>query len=301
MISKLNVLYNQYKKYIGYQIYFLIETFFQIDNLYQKYITETYGFIDKHNDLEKKLNFLMIKDSNLNSLIENKNIFIKTYEETVLTKKYFCVLTLRENVSYIYYLNRVFNNFYKSNNTEQNPTDYTIYKKNVNTNNMIVCCPLNDSESLIKKIIEENFTLMVNILEYDEKYSQLNYLNWKELYDNWICPLEPLEPSGPSGPSGPFEQTNSDNYNKLIGMSISKETVCVDGIYYTDTLCYRNFIQKDFKLNVNILFGTTFPEFENDLYFAGYEYPDNKFIKDIPMLFTTYREGPDKKITMILH
>jgi hypothetical protein len=114
-------------------------------------------------------------------------------------------------------------------------------------------------------MIQKNSILISNIIRYNNKYSDKSNLSEYESYDNlyneWIKPIEPEDKS---------------NYEKITQMAIDTNTTESNNSTHTDITCYRNFIQKDFKLNLIELFG----DIESEL-------------KSMPILYTTYRIFPD--------
>jgi len=277
-------IFSLYNNYFIVPIYFLIGLFFQINYLAQKEINEMHKAITDDNiyngvddsidvndniDNQNKFDFSMVTESNtIDDIIGNKNIFIKKYYSTEYDQTYLNVLVLRENIPWAIEYYRPMYLLFLENFLETNSKLYLIYKTNLDTSSLTIYAPINNSQSIIKNIIQKNFISIINILGYDSKYNYCYFLNPEKLYIEWIKPIEP---------------TDKLNYKKITEMSIETKNVLVNGIQYTDITCFRNFIQKDFKFNLEELFWNEETEFKN-----------------IQFLYTIYRIDSESNITTIL-
>jgi hypothetical protein len=180
---------------------------------------------------------------------------------------------LKGNINLVVDKNKLFNETIFNNIIDK----YTIYEYDTNKKSMQVHLIQSDKYKIISNNINISYILISNILSYttSHKYQEItedNYnYNDRELFNKWIKPIEP---------------DHTTNYKKLLEIKINKETVKIDGLIYTDILCYRNFIQFDYQSAVRI------------------SYPNsNNIIESIymPILFTTYRINQQNRILTILH
>lgn len=288
----MDTFFDSYDNYVGTCITFIIGLFFQLDYEYQKYIFNTYG-----NDLEYFDDFKSIVPCDVYDLIKNPEkcgFLDRFYEQTnEHNDNYLNVVVLKNIVPFGI-------NFYKLLYMMSNDIDYRnfyIYKRNLTSKCTMVDAYNTNILDTIKKIIDKNFIFIFNILEYKNEYEQKDgmigdipkelyelyqsedyksskYINAQELYIDWIKPIEP---------------NDKENYLKLTSMAIGQKTTFINGIQYTDILCFRNFIHKEFKLNLKTLFGCE-KDFEPEL-------------NSIPHLYTTYRieNQNNSNMIMILH
>jgi hypothetical protein len=254
-----NIFFELYSNYIFVPIFFLIGLFFQIDKKFSNEIDKIFGYDDDDETEEKKLyNFVMINDQNdFYKLENNNNIFIKkffiTNNQQGQNLQYEIALTLRENINYAVYFYLPIHFIYLDYYVKNNPSFYTLYKLNTKTNDIIIDAPSNDNKSVTKEIIKNNYTEIINILEYSGKYDKKNLKGWNNLYEEWIKPIEP---------------SDKDNYLKLIQISFDKKEIEVENsdniknYEYTQIQCIRNFIQKDFFGYLKELYGDDESPFE---------------------------------------
>jgi hypothetical protein len=246
-----------YTNYLFIPIYFFIGLIVQIIKTHNDKI-DKFLYNDEEYKDNKPYNFIMLDNiSDFFKLKKNKNIFIKNfiteekkYEQEQEQKqnkvKYENILTLRENtlfaVDFYKPIHFIYLDYYLENNSEL----YTLYKLNTITNDIIIYAPSNINNNncnrniVIKEIIFNNYTEIINILEYGNKYGKKDYEGWKNLYYQWIKPIEP---------------SDKNNYLKLIETSLDKKQIEVDGCEYTQIYCMRNLIQKDFFNNLQKLYG----------------------------------------------
>ena len=269
-----NTFFKLYTNYLFTPIYFLIGLLFQIDKLSNDEM-EKYYLDDEEYDEKKIHNYIMVGCKNdFHNLEKNNNIFVKKFItiDSELNKevqvKYENILTLRENVFFgvdfykpLHFTNL---NYY----LENKPELYTLYKLNIKTGDIIINAPLNSNVN-IKEIIKNNYTEIINIFKYSDKYNKKDFMGWEHLYEQWIKPIEP---------------SDKNNYLKLIQMFQDKKEIEVDENKYTQICCIRNFIQKDFFSNLKELYGNEESPFGELVY-----------------LFTTYRINNDENIITIVH
>jgi hypothetical protein len=243
--------------------------------------------LDENEDVNIKQILLQLPSSIYESpenIIKKINIIKNfTHIKNSINHKY--LISFRNNssnLSLTYLYNRFFNNSLEKihdiddinslDNIIFEPyiQNYIIYKINENSGNLIINIISRLSYNKINETIRYNLIVMSNILAYDKKYSETKYLeSWKTLFNDWVEPIEP---------------DDIDNYKKLLSIKINQETIQIDGSKFTDVLCYRNFIQKDFFANLRILY-------QNDK--TDYD--------EIPILYTTYRTNEKKQVITILH
>jgi hypothetical protein len=260
-----NTFFNLYSNYIFVPIYFLIGLFFQLIKLNYEEIDKLFDH-DNDDELEDKkiYNFFMINNpDDFYNLEKNKNIFIKKYsflnknqnqEQDINQEqniKYENILTLRENICYAAYFYLPLHLMYLDYYLKNKPNQYTLYKLNTKTNDIIIDLSFNNDYTDVQEIIKKNYIQMINILEYSGKYNKKNFTGWKNLYDQWIKPIEP---------------SDKNNYLQLIKMSFDQEQIQIENseflwcyqyqyqYQYTQMHCIRNFIQKDFFDNLQELY-----------------------------------------------
>jgi hypothetical protein len=81
---------------------------------------------------------------------------------------------------------------------------------------------ITDKEKLFDKAIFDNVINKFTIYDY----------NYEKLFNIWIEPIEP---------------DDIINYHSILERKINEENVEIDGLVYTDVLCYRNFIQYEYQ------------------------------------------------------
>ena len=280
-----NIIFDLYSNYLFIPIYFLIGLFFQINKFYSDKIDKFYFDDEEYdkNDEKNLYNFAIIDNKhNFYNLEKNKNIFIKKYTivDTEQKQEYMNILTLRENILFAvdYYkpLHFMYLDYYLKNRSEL----FTLYKININTNDIIIDMSLNNYNYFIKEFIKNNYTKIINVLEYNNKYDKKDFNDWTHLYNQWIKPIEP---------------SNKDNYFKLIQIGQCQEhdkkqiEVNEFEFTYTQIYCIRNFIQKEFFDNLQ------------ELYRCEYGYDDSTFSK-LSYSLTIYRiNNNNKNIITILY
>lgn len=290
-INSLEYFFKIYSKYPTFPLIIFLKLLFEFfkklntfdgcfdDNLdYQDNYADNYvdNYVDdyienQNNNLEKDEmdNIIIPTDfTSLNEIINNQNIFIRKIKTYKYLNDYTCILARKFDCWYGFLMIKIIDSNKKIEQIENFP-NYIIYMKNLNSNQIFI--------DMQKKLILENTLktfkkyndLIPNILAYSSNYNSSEYIDMNIFFENWTKPIEP---------------TDKENYEKLIKNQILTQVNIKNGIKYTDIVCYRNLMQKDFKSNLDEL----------------YKF-DNNELQQIPYLFTTYRENSHKQIIMILH
>lgn len=284
---------NLLANYFFYPIYLVYNIFMELNKEYMDYVKSTYSSTNDDDDVLSyttsiELDFIMIK--NFETLYEiklNSKVFVSSYYDNSNNSEYIIGLRkislfpkitllmeyLKGNHNLVVDNKKLFNKTIFNNIIDK----YTIYEYDRNKKSIQVHIIQSDKYKITFNNISTSYILISNILNYiaSDKYQEIiedNYnYNDRELFDKWIEPINP---------------DDTTNYKKLLERKINRETVKIDGLLYTDILCYRNFIQSDYQSAIRILYPNT-----NDINETIY----------MPILFTTYRINQQNQILTILH
>lgn len=301
----MDLLANLYtSNYIFYPIHYIFDIFFQLNEEYIKYVKTTYSPmsisisipipipIPNQNNYISILDFAMIKNFNtLDEIKSNPNVFVNICSNIYNVETEY-VISLRKvslfpkitllveylvgNYNLIMDKEKLFNEAIFDSVINK----FTIYEYNNDKKTIKVHLTHPDKYKKIKKNISTYFILLSNILNYiggNNKYPEITEndydYNYSQLFDMWIEPIEP---------------DNIIDYKKIFERKINEEIIEIDGLVYTDILCYRNFIQYEYQAGLRILYPRTDNIIQND-------------IIHMPILFTTYRINQQGQILTILH
>lgn len=281
--------FEMYDSYISTPVCFLIGLFYQIDKNYQEYIAQTYGPDDiSRGGLTKADEFYLngvdcefgLGKCGIMGIINNKDIFIKKYYTNYKNTKYLNVIALKEVVPFAAYFCKF---FVMTTSFDELNDSCILYQVNLNTGYTIVDITNFDKLQTIKNAIAKNFILVANIMEYCDDYEQkegmigdtpkelrelyehddYKSVAWKtfeDLYADWTRPIEPTD----------------NDFKKLTDMALSRTKKIIGEYEYTDIICYRNFLQRDFKAKFETLYNNCSDITQSEL-------------NTLPILLTTYR------------
>lgn len=283
---------NLLANYFFYPIYLIYDIFMDLNKEYMDYVKSTYSSTNDDDVLSYttsiELDFIMIKNfETLDEIKLNSKVFVGSYYDSsndgeyiiglrkipLFSKISLLVEYLKGNRNLLVDKKKLFNETIFNSIIDK----YTIYEYDKNKKSIQVHLIQSYKYKITFNNISTSYIIISNILNYiaSDKYQAIiedNYnYNDRKLFDKWIEPINP---------------DDTTNYKKLLERKINKETVKIDGLLYTDILCYRNFIQSDYQSAIRILYPNT-----NDINETIY----------MPILFTTYRINRQNQILTILH
>jgi hypothetical protein len=268
LIIFVKLLFDFFKKLNKFDSYFDDKSDNENEHEYYKNIITLQ---DENDDLKKNI-IVPANFESLDQIKNNKNIYIQKFSKNKYSNNYDCVLAGQTNNLVGFFYIKFFN-FVKTIEQIENSSGYSVYMLNLESNQIIIDIQKKYVLDYTFKIFNKYYDIVPHILAYSSKYESSEYVDVDVdidyFFNNWIKPIEP---------------TDKENYLQLTQNKILTNLEIINGIQYTDIICYRNFLQKDFKSYLDELYKS-----------------DNNELQQIPYLYTTYRENSQKQIIMIIH